>query len=169
MEEKLHAIGFTNDIQSGIVCRYRINGIIVDIMPTNDPSIGFHNKWYPDGFKNAIWHTVDPTCIIQILSAPHFIATKFEAFKGRGKSDGRTSHDFEDIIYVLENRSTIWEEMNSAELELKKYIHSEFTDLLRNPHHAEWIECHTSPGSPPATDHILTEILRFAQPLNGQK
>jgi hypothetical protein len=34
-------IGFTNDIDSGIVCRYKIRGIVVDVMPTDDPSIGF--------------------------------------------------------------------------------------------------------------------------------
>ncbi len=37
-----------------------------------------------------------------------FLATKFEAFKDRG-GDYRTSHDFEDIVYVLDNRTTIVE------------------------------------------------------------
>jgi hypothetical protein len=46
LEEKLLAIGFQNMIDSKIVCRYTINGIIVDIMPTNDTSIGFTNIWY---------------------------------------------------------------------------------------------------------------------------
>lgn len=44
LEEKLRMIGFQNDIDSGIVCRFKIQGIIVDIIPTNDPSIGFSNK-----------------------------------------------------------------------------------------------------------------------------
>jgi hypothetical protein len=34
IEEKLRNKGFVNDIESGIICRYVISGIIVDIMPT---------------------------------------------------------------------------------------------------------------------------------------
>ena len=59
LEEKLRCIGFSHDIESGVICRYKIQGIIVDIMPTNDLSIGFNNKWYPEGFAEAIDHTID--------------------------------------------------------------------------------------------------------------
>ena len=76
LEEKLRAIGFLNDIESGVVCRYKIQGIIVDIMPTNDPSIGFGNKWYPEGFSTAVDYFIDERCTVKILSAPYFIATK---------------------------------------------------------------------------------------------
>jgi len=111
LEERLRSIGFSHDIESGVICRYKIQGIIVDIMPTNDPSIGFTNIWYPEGFKKAVDYEIDERNVIKILSAPYFIATKLEAHKGRGKNDGRTSQDFEDIVYVLENRESIWEEM----------------------------------------------------------
>jgi hypothetical protein len=76
LEEKLRSIGFAHDLESNIICRYRIQGIIVDIMPTNDESIGFGNKWYPEGFKNAIDYVLDETSTIKILSPPFFIATK---------------------------------------------------------------------------------------------
>ncbi|RYD81575.1 MAG: hypothetical protein EOP53_06005, partial [Sphingobacteriales bacterium] len=99
LEERLRAIGFEHDTLSNIVCRYKIQGIKVDIMPTSDDSIGFRNIWYPEGFAEAIDFMIDANMSVKILSPPYFIATKFEAFKGRGKNDGRTSHDFEDIIY----------------------------------------------------------------------
>ena len=85
IEERLRTIGFINDQQSGILCRYKINGITVDIMPTDETSIGFKNKWYSSGFKKAIPHSIDNDTTIYILSAPYFIATKMEAFKSRGK------------------------------------------------------------------------------------
>lgn len=44
LEDKLRLIGFAHDIESGVICRYRLQGIIVDVMPTDDPSIGFGNK-----------------------------------------------------------------------------------------------------------------------------
>ena len=161
LEEKLRAIGFTHDIESGIICRYHIHGIIVDIMPTDDPSIGFTNKWYPEGFAQAVNYDIDEHCTVSILSAPYFIATKLEAFKNRGKSDGRTSHDFEDIIYVIENRQIIWEEINNVKAGLKEYLKTEFKTLLNNPDIAEWIDSHVERGSPPATYMILDKIKNF--------
>lgn len=140
VEERLRAIGFQNDIESGIVCRYKIQGITIDIMPTNDPSIGFHNIWYPDAFANAIATSLDERTNINIPTAPHYIATKFEAFKSRGNYDGYSSHDFEDIIFVLQNRSTIWEEINTSDEKVLQYLRTEFIRLLQHPRIIDWIE-----------------------------
>jgi predicted nucleotidyltransferase len=161
LEEKLRNIGFQHDMDTNIVCRYKIQGIIVDIMPTDDESIGFKNSWYPEGFKNAIEYKIDEKTKVYILSAPYFIATKLEAFKSRGGNDGRTSHDFEDIVYVLENRRTIWQEVQNTSFELKKYLVSEFKKLNQNPSLFEWIDCHVDVGSPPASYFIIEEIEGF--------
>jgi len=161
LEEKLRLIGFLDDIESGVVCRFKIHGITVDIMPTDDPSIGFSNKWYPAGFNYAVDYVIDNSCTVRILSAPYFIATKLEAFKGRGKNDGRTSQDFEDIIYVLENREAIWEEMNIADRDVNDYLRSEFLNLLNNPNLFDWIDGHVERGSPPATDLIIDKLEKF--------
>ena len=163
LEVKLRSIGFTHDIESGIVCRYHIQGIIVDIIPTDDSSIGFSNKWYPEGFNQAIDYEIDELCTVRILSSPYFIATKLEAFKDRGKGDGRTSLDFEDIVYVLENRQGIWEEMNNVGGDIKDYLRSEFVSLLNNPDILEWIDSHVERGSPPATYLILDKLKKFTE------
>ncbi len=163
LEEKLRGIGFSHDIESGVVCRYKINGIVVDIMPTNDISIGFSNTWYPEGFNQAIDYIIDEGCKVKILSAPFFIATKFEAFKGRGKNDGRTSSDFEDIIYTLENRASIWDEMNNTNENLRNYLRIEFQNVLNNPNHFEWIDGHVERASPPASYLILEAMKKFVQ------
>ena len=161
LEEKLRSLGFSHDIESGIICRFKILGIVVDIMPTNDPTIGFTNKWYPDGFINAVACKIDDDLTIKILTAPYFIATKLEAHKGRGGNDGRASHDFEDIVYVLENRETVWEEMNNADEAVKAYLQSEFQSLLDSPNLFEWIDCHVQLNSPPATYFIMEELNKF--------
>ncbi len=36
VEEKLRLKGFQNDSSSGIICRFKIHGITVDVMPIND-------------------------------------------------------------------------------------------------------------------------------------
>ena len=43
LDEQLRKAGFENDIESGIICRYRVQGIITDIMPTEPEIIGFSN------------------------------------------------------------------------------------------------------------------------------
>lgn len=163
LEEKLRSIGFSHDTESGVICRYKIQGIIVDIMPTNDPSIGFTNIWYPEGFEKAVNYEIDERKIIKILSAPYFIATKLEAHKARGKNDGRTSQDFEDIIYVLENREAIWEEMNNSGEAVKNYLRYEFQILLNNPNLFEWIDSHVERGSPPATYIIMDKLKKITE------
>jgi predicted nucleotidyltransferase len=100
-EEKIQALGFSPDTTARVKVRYKIKGIIVDFMPTTDVAIGFENKWYPDGYRNAIEYPIDENEMIKILSPEHFIATKLEAFKSRGHSDPRQSKDFEDIVYML--------------------------------------------------------------------
>jgi len=161
LEEKLRSIGFSYDIESGVTCRFVFQGIAVDIMPTNDTSIGFSNIWYPEGFENAVNYVIDEQSIVKILSAPYFIATKLEAHKNRGQNDGRTSQDFEDIIYVLENRVVIWEEIDRSSDNLKSYLLTEFRNLLKNPNIFEWIDCHVERGSPPASYLIMDALEKF--------
>ncbi|HEX9513239.1 MAG TPA: hypothetical protein VF939_22265 [Puia sp.] len=36
IEEKLRSKGFVNDVESGVICRYTIHGITVDVMPTSE-------------------------------------------------------------------------------------------------------------------------------------
>lgn len=158
-------MGFSNDTESKVICRYKILGIFVDIMPTTINTFGFSNKWYPDGYKYAIDFFIDDQNTIKILSAPYFLATKFEAFKGRGNNDGRTSQDFEDIIYILENRRSIWQEIMNLSGDIQEYLFDEFTQLMRNSNITEWIDCHVERGSPPATYFILEDIKKFI--LNG--
>jgi len=50
IEEKLREKGFVNDVDSGVICHYMVQGIVVDVMPTSDEILGFSNKWYKPGF-----------------------------------------------------------------------------------------------------------------------
>ena len=44
-EDLLRLRKFVNDIESGVICRWKYNGEIVDIMPDHDSILGFTNKW----------------------------------------------------------------------------------------------------------------------------
>jgi predicted nucleotidyltransferase len=144
IEEQLRKMGFQNDSSSKFLGRYLLPGIIVDIMPTDEKILGFSNIWYAEGFKNSIDYEIDELHKVKIFSPTYFIASKIEAFNNRGKNDGRLSSDFEDIVYVLENRRTIWTEMSSSEPKLKEYLYSEFSMLKNNPYLEEWVASHSA-------------------------
>lgn len=142
VEEKLRSKGFVNDFESGVICRYIVKGIVVDIMPTSEDVLGFSNKWYPLAFKNAISTKLDDRISVRIFSSPYFLATKLDAFNDRGEGDGRFSTDFEDVVYVLNSRSSIWEEMNEVNDPVKTFLKTEIGKLLRQKYIDEWISAH---------------------------
>jgi predicted nucleotidyltransferase len=162
LEEQLRKMGFSNDHSSGIICRCKAQGIIVDIMPTGENVLGFKNKWYPEGYRNSIVVEVEKQYPIRIFSLPYFIASKLDAFIDRGNNDGRTSSDFEDIVYVMEYSRSIWDQLKNAPQDVKSYLQSKFKELLTNPYFFEWIDAHVDFGSPPATYDIIQELKAFA-------
>lgn len=142
LEDQLRQKGFVNDTESGVICRFRLNGIMVDIMPTSLDVLGFSNRWYPFGFASSITYFLDQHLPIRIFSPACFIASKLEAFQHRGEGDGRLSTDFEDIVFLLNNCSQIWDAMSSAPLDLREYLQMEWKTLLANDYFDEWISAH---------------------------
>lgn len=161
IEKQLWKLGFQNDIDSKILCRYLLSDLKVDVMPIDEKILGFSNRWYAKGFETAIEKTIDDQYKIKIFTPPYFIASKIEAFKGRGNNDGRMSHDFEDIVFILENRSSIWKEMDTSDLLLKKYLMDEFTNFKNIPYIEEWIGAHASSYSPPSVYFIMEDMEQF--------
>jgi len=162
LEERVRQLGFVNDMNATFIGRYILGDIIVDLMPTSPEILGFTNKWYEEGFKASVNFMIDETTTIKILPPGYFIATKIEAFKNRGHGDGRLSHDFEDLIFMLDNRDSIWDEIKGADQFLRNYISEEFKDLLNNPNIEEWIYAHTATSSPPAVDYIISKMEEIA-------
>jgi predicted nucleotidyltransferase len=161
LDEKLRSKGFVNDVQSGIICRYTIHGITVDVMPTSENVLGFANKWYPAAYAHAISVNLEEDLSVRIFSAPFFLATKLEAFVDRGENEGRFSNDFEDIVHVLNNRLTIWEEINDADESLKQYLKSEFHKLLDQKYIDEWISVHLEYSEQKRVGFIIGCISEF--------
>lgn len=102
-------------------------------MPTDESILGFSNRWYPAAVASALSTALPSGRRINLISAPAFLATKFEAFDTRGKSDVLISHDLEDIVNVVEGRSMIVEEITAAESALRAYLAMKFRELSRNP------------------------------------
>lgn len=67
------------------------------------------------------------------LSAPYFLATKFEAFKDCGQNDVYLSHDLEDIMAVIEGRSALAAEFAASGGAVRKHILANLDGLLGHP------------------------------------
>ncbi|MDE3181920.1 MAG: hypothetical protein KGM16_00765 [Bacteroidota bacterium] len=161
-EAKVRQLGFVNDMKAKFLGRYILGDIIVDLMPTSPEILGFTNKWYKEGFKASVDFEIDETTTIKILPAEYFIATKIEAFKNRGHGDGRFSNDFEDLIFVLDNRDSIWNEIEAANPALRSYLAEEFETFLGNFDLGEWIYAHTATSSPPPVEYIVNNMKKIA-------
>ncbi|MDI9320366.1 MAG: nucleotidyl transferase AbiEii/AbiGii toxin family protein [Phycisphaerales bacterium] len=160
IQDKLFELGFELDIESKVTCRFQYQGLTVDVMPTNENVLGFSNQWYKEGFENIISYTIDEYTKVNIFTAPYFIASKLEAFKGRGKNDGRTSQDFEDIIFVLDHNKKIWEQMTNSSPELIIYLKEECKNILDNQHHMEWISGHLEYESASVRARLILESMK---------
>ena len=114
LSERLRALGLAEDTTPGApLCRWRRDNLIVDVMPVDEHVLGFSNRWYPAAIETAqrldiAGHNV------RVVTPALFIATKLEAFHGRGGDDIFASHDLEDIIAVVEGRPEIVSEVAAA-------------------------------------------------------
>jgi len=162
LEQQLRNMGFRNDVTANFLGRYLLPGVIVDVMPTDETILGFSNRWYAEGFKTALFYKIDKQHQVKIFTPPFFIASKLEAFKNRGGNDGRTSSDFEDIVFVLENRTVIWQEVAAAPKPLIFYLRKEFGELLKNPYCQEWLSAHSN-VYPPSSYYIMKDMKAFVE------
>jgi len=102
-------------------------------MPTDESILGFGNRWYKEAIASSIIYPLTDGIEIRIVTAPYFLATKLEAFKTRGKMDFYSSHDFEDIVSVLDGRIEIIDEIKSADENLKEYLLQCLSEITNNP------------------------------------
>jgi hypothetical protein len=144
--KKLQERGFREDTTPGApLCRWRFGELILDVMPTSEDILGFGNRWYGPAIENATLLTLPAGDRIRLVSAPYFLATKIEAFDGRGKGDFLGSHDIEDIVAVLDGRREIVDEVKSADSYLQRYFAERFRRFLSTRSFMESLPGHLPP------------------------
>jgi hypothetical protein len=137
LSERLRALGLAEDTTPGApLCRWRQRNLIVDVMPVNEHVLGFSNRWYTTAIETA--QTLDIAGHeVQVVTPALFVATKLEAFHGRGDDDVVTSHDLEDIIAVVDGRQGLASEVAAAPTDVRGYIGTEIRALLDDPNFIE--------------------------------
>jgi len=142
LSEKLRKRGFREDQSDGApMCRWLYHSVKVDVMPTDSAILGFSNRWYADAVVSAMNFCLPAGIHIRMVTAPFFLATKLEAFHGRGHGDYMASHDLEDLIAVLDGRDSIVAEVESSG-EVGLYLAAEFHSLLALNAFQDALRCH---------------------------
>jgi len=131
--EGLRKLGFQPDTREGApLCRWIHGRTVLDVMPLDEKILGFTNRWYRHAIQSAVVRKLAPDLEIRAATAPVFVATKIEAFRGRGKRDFFGSHDLEDIIAVVDGRESLTKEVRAESEDLRGYIRRELNALLAN-------------------------------------
>ena len=159
IQEQLREAGFKEDFESDVICRWIYDDVLVDIMPNDEKILGFTNRWYADGIKNAIKYKLESGREINVFTFPYFIATKLDALISRGE-DNRYSKDFEDIVRLIDNKLSIQEEFENCEPSLLDFITSEFIKLfIQNKNATEDILCVLHPETDKyRADNIIDKV-----------
>ena len=146
LEEMLRQLGFRQGTEpDDPICRWVVEDVKVDVMPTDEDILGFSNKWYSQAIENSNEVELEASLNIRMVTAPYFLATKIEAFYGRGKKDFLASHDIEDIITLIDGRKEIIKEIYASSSDLKAYLSDQFQDFLTNELFIESLSGHLLP------------------------
>ncbi len=144
--------------------RWFWNRMQLDLVPVDGRVLGFANRWYRPGFATAVTTEIAPGVSLRHLNAPHFLATKFEAFNDRGGRDVYLSHDLEDIITVIDGRAELVDELARAETSIRRHVVEQTKALLLHPEMANAL-----PGivAQPIRAGIVLERLQSIASLNS--
>jgi predicted nucleotidyltransferase len=129
--ERLRLAHFTED--EGLTCRWHHGNLTLDVLALNKEVLGFTNIWYEPALRHASTLRLPNGASIRVITAPFFLATKMEAFRGRGKMDYQASHDLEDFVAVIEGRENVVQEIVESPQAVRDYLAQAAKSLLAEP------------------------------------
>lgn len=142
LSKKLRNRGFCEDQSDGApMCRWLYQSVKVDVMPTDSAILGFSNRWYADAMLSARKIRLPAGIVIRMITAPFFLATKLEAFRGCGHGDYMASHDLEDLVAILDGRDSIVADVEASG-DVGLYLAEEFRSLLALNEFQDALPCH---------------------------
>ncbi|MCW4630513.1 MULTISPECIES: hypothetical protein [Marinomonas] len=139
------------------ICAMKLGDLRVDIMPDDEAILGFSNRWYKYAMESAIDYALDEKLSIKVVNPIAFVATKLEAYKGRGNQDPLASQDIEDLLNLIDGRESLAAEIRNAPEEVKAYIAQEIQTLMTVSDFDYAVQS-TAEGSPDREDIIYHRL-----------
>lgn len=129
-EERLRAAGFRDE--GTVICRWLHDktDLILDVMPTDASILGFENRWQGESIPFAVERELPSGNVIRAVPPAFLLATKLEAFNGRGEGDLLGSTDFADVVALVDGRRELVGEVRAAPKQLRSYVAGELTRLM---------------------------------------
>jgi hypothetical protein len=164
LERELEKTGFRHDPSpEAPICRWIIGTSLLDVMPTDERVLGFSNRWFAQAIRTAESVELPSGQAIRLVTPALFLATKLEAFGGRGRGDFLASHDLEDIITLIDGRPELLDDVRESAPPLRAYIAREIGVLLQNPEFNQALPGHlagdsTSQGRLPLIKERLHQL-----------
>jgi predicted nucleotidyltransferase len=168
IEHRLREQGFVQGLgPDDPVCRWWVRepAIAVDIMPTLEHVLGFSNRWYPLALDTPQVVRLPGGHDIRLIAAPVFVATKLEAFAGRGGGDHLASHDLEDLLAVVDGRASLIDECRASTPELRAYLADRMRALLATPAFVDALSGHLPADA--ASQQRLPDLLDTLRRMAG--
>lgn len=121
LRQQLVQKGFIQSHEDNVICRFRFDDLLIDVMSTQAVGWAPSNRWFMPGFEKAYSLDLDGT-IIRLMPLPYFLASKMEAFFDRGVHDLYASHDYEDILYIFNYSTGVVQEVQQTGGEVGHYL-----------------------------------------------
>lgn len=129
-EERLRKAGFREEGQ--VICRWLHDesALVLDVMPSDASILGFENRWQGESLPHAVERQLPSGNVIRTVPPAFLLATKLEAFKGRGEGDLLASTDFADVVALVDGRDELIGDVRAAPKELRAYVAAELAQLM---------------------------------------
>lgn len=166
LEDRLRAMDFAHDTSEGApICRWKVEGCTVDIMPVEGRFLGLASRWFPEALDNATTKDLGENVFALVITPPFFLATKLAAFADRGKGDFASSHDLEDVITLIDGRAGIIREVAAASPAARDYIAQTILGFLASPDFLDALPGHfpLDPVAGPRRQIVLERLKRLSQ------
>lgn len=168
LEERLRALGFDNDHQSEVICRFKRpgSGLLLDVMPTEASILGFENRWQAEAFSHAVEVVLPKGQTIRALPPPYLLATKLEAFGSRRRFDFYGSKDWGDVVTLVDGREELAGEVAQSPEPVRAYVSERLRELSTHRDFDAGIEG-ALPPSPESRDRVDLVIMSRIRTLIG--
>ena len=133
LQAQLRELGFQESPDNDDpICAMRLGSLRVDFMPDDERILGFSNRWYKDALSSADDYQLTDEITIRLIKPVYFVATKLDAYLGRGGNNPLGSRDLEDLLNLFDGRSVLLAEIEQAESVLHQFIVVETKKLLES-------------------------------------
>ncbi len=126
------------------ICAMTLGQLRVDFIPDDEEVLGFSNRWYREAVASSTPFELKPDLIINLVNPVYFIATKLEAYRGRGRGDALASRDIEDILNLVDGRPEVLAEVDEAPAPVRQYIAEQLGALLQDANFEYAINSHAA-------------------------